>query len=180
MALKSFMPKFTGEVPSYELYSFTPDAEHDPTQADQPMPRVLWIPDDYPIRPGQSLLVVRFPEVAGEDGIAHWDDLPDPVLSGLARVTARLRRYSQQALAEAKSVSLLISETSMPEPHAIFIPVHDRKDPQRLWDRTYADDDPAKAGVSDLQATQTKLALPEALRQDLDAQLAPIFWASQR
>ena len=164
------MPLFTGEVLHFRLYEFTPDAEHDPSQSELALPRVLWLLDDFPINDGQTMLIVRDPEAI------QWDDLSDAVVGALAVVTKRLRRHMKSALTEATSVSILNSETSIPEPHELFVPVHDRKDPQRLWDRTYAEE--TRATNERLSIMQQRLAVPEELKRDLDAQLAVINWGA--
>lgn len=164
------MPIFNGEMTHHRLYEFTPDEEHDPDQRVLALPRVLFILDDFPVNDGQAMLLVRDPQSR------RWKDLSDETVSALARVSKRLVDHMEGVLIEAGSVTTVKSETSIPEPHELYIPVHERKDPQRLWDRTY--DDATRASADQLTAVQSRLVIPEALRADLDMQLADVHWAS--
>lgn len=170
------MPIFTGEKPHYRLYEFTPDQGHDPAQSDLPLPRVLWILDDYSINPGQTMLIVRHP-IPGKE-VVQWDDLPDPAVAALAKVIKRLRQHMKGVLTEARNVTLINSETSIPEPHYLFVPVHEREDPQRLWDRTYADG--TETPADELAVAQNRLLLPDESKAELDGLLADVFWTERR
>ncbi len=165
------MPMFTGEMPHYRLYEFTPDEEHDPDQRVLALPRVLFVLDDFPVNQGQAMLLVRDP------GTKRWKGLSEQAVRALAVVSVRLVDHMEGVLIEAKSVSTVRSETSIPEPHELYVPIHERGDLGKLEQRTYTDE--TREPADKLAAAQSRLALPPALREDLNGLLAGVYWTTQ-
>lgn len=166
MAEKSFIPFFTGEISHRRLYAYTPSAEQDPGQLDLSAARVLYMLDQHPATEGQGILAVRY------DGAENWDMLPDGVLKALAVAVPTVRSHMRTRL--GVNITMVQSETTIPEPHALLVPTYVRGDVAKLWSRTYDASD--RASDADLNTMAQNLALPEELVHVLDEVFAPVRW----
>jgi len=159
----------------YTLYSFTPDVDHDPSQATRPFPRVMVTLDNFPVTTGALMLLTRF------EGADMTEQLPDHIVATLGPISNRLVSHMRARLDTdpsnpLKRVTRVISESSVRGPHMLFVPTRNRSDPPKLWRRTYTEDDPTRATPEVLAATQKLLEIPDELKEELDQILRNVYW----
>jgi len=173
----------TGEHQLPVIYSFTPNIQHDPTQVETPLPRVMISLDAFPATPGMSMLVTRF------EGADRTHELPDHVAAALGVVANKLVVHllgKKSELDEVRNggeegpglqrITRITSESSVKGAHELFVPTWVREDGPKPWARTYKEED--RADPDDLAHMQELLAFSDEDRAALDLALSSVYWCT--